>query len=125
MMLKTLPTDMSATQKNEYRVGVPSGSVVYNNNSLNVLRSFTFELLKEGSNEAIPIVDYSTSKFDMTKARMARIDGTISLTISMPHRGTNGAYLPIKFGPNMAFECRLSVMNDDKNNGTFPTDDQW
>ena len=61
----------------------------------------------------------------MTKAKMARIDGTITLTISMPHRGANGAYLPIKFGPDMAFGCRLSVMNDDKKNGQFPTDNQW
>lgn len=121
MMLKSLPTDMSATQKNDYRVD--AATVFYN--KLNTQRTFTFKLLKEGSNESIPIVDYSTSKFDMTKAKMARIDGTITLTISMAHRGTNGAYLPIKFGPNTAFECRLSVMNDDKENGTFPTDDQW
>lgn len=99
MMLKSLPTDMSATQKNEYRVN--AATVFYN--KLNTQHSFTFELLEGGSNETIPIVDYSTSKFDMTKAKMARIDGTITLTISMAHRGKNGAYLPIKFGPNMAF----------------------
>lgn len=124
MMLKSLPTDMSATQKNDYRVGVPNGNIVYKND-LDTQRAFTFQMLQNGSNETIPIVDYTSSKFDMTKARMARIDGTITLTISMSHRGANGAYLPIKFGPDMAFECRLSVMNDDKENGTFPTDDQW
>ena len=124
MMLKTLPTDMSAIHKNEYRVGLPSGGIVYHND-LDVQYPFTFKLLKEGSNETIPIVDFSTSKFNMTRAKMARIDGAITLTISMPHRGANGAYLPIKFGPNMAFECRLSVMNDDGKNGTFPKDDQW
>ena len=124
MMLKSLPTDMSATQKNEYRVS-PTGSNIVYHNDLNTKHSFPFVLLKDGSNEMIPIVDYSTSKFDMTKAKMARIDGTITLTISMPHRGANGAYLPIKFGPDMAFECRLSVMNDDKKDGSFPTDDQW
>lgn len=102
MMLKTLPTDMSAVHKNEYRVGLPSGGIVYHND-LNVQYPFTFKLLEEGSNETIPIVDFNTSKFNMTRANMARIDGTITLTISMPHRGANGAYLPIKFGPNMAF----------------------
>lgn len=124
MMLKSLPTDMSATQKNDYRVAHPSGGVVYRND-LNVQTTFGFRLVKNESNEMIPIANYTNSKFDMTKAKMARIDGTITLTISMPHRGTNGAYLPIKFGPDMAFECRLSVMNDDKKNGTFPTDNQW
>lgn len=124
MMLKSLSTDMSATQKNDYRVAHPSGGVVYRND-LNVQTTFGFRLVKNGSNEMIPIANYRNSKFDMTKAKMARIDGTITLTISMPHRGTNGAYLPIKFGPDMAFECRLSVMNDDKKNGTFPTDNQW
>lgn len=123
MMLKSLPTDMSATQKNEYMLK-PQYSIDYVN-SLNTQRYFNFEFRMDGSNEMIPIVDFSTSKFDMTKAKMALIDGTISLTISMPHRGKNGAYLPIKFGPDMAFECRLSVMNDDKKDGTFPTDDQW
>lgn len=117
MMLKSLPTDMSATQKNEYRV---KGGSVYRND-LNIQRTFTFKILKTGSNEIIPIVDYTTSKFDMTKAKMARIDGTITLTISMPHRGTNGAYLPIKFGPDMAFECDLIVNNEDKDYGT----DRW
>lgn len=121
MMLKSLPTDMSATQKNEYRLYADEAFY----NKLDKQKSFTFKLLENGSNEMIPIVDYSTSKFDMTKAKMARIDGTISWTISMPHRGKNGAYLPIKFGPDTAFECRLSVMNDDKKAGTFPTDDQW
>lgn len=121
MMLKSLPTDMSATQKNEYRVGA---NIVYKND-LNIQRSFTFRMLQDGSNETIPIVDFSTSKFDMTKAKMARVDGTITLTISMSHRGTKGAYLPLKFGPDTAFECRLSVMNDDKKDGQFPTDDQW
>lgn len=121
MMLKSLPTDMNATQKNEYRV---SAGVVYRNN-LNTQQKFNFKLLKNGSNETIPIVDFTTSKFDMTKAKMARIDGTITLTITMSNRSANGLYLPIKFGPNTAFECRLSVMNDDKKNGTFPTDDQW
>ena len=124
MMLKSLPTDMSATQKNEYRVAHPSGGVVYRND-LDVQTSFGFRLVKNGSNEMIPIVDFSSSKFDMSKAKMARIDGTITLTISMPHRGANGAYLPIKFGPDMGFEFRLSVMNDDKKAGTFPTDNQW
>ena len=124
MMLKSLPTDMSATQKNEYRVSPPSKGIVYHNN-LNAQQTFKFRLLKNGSNETIPIANFNTYSFDMTKAKMARIDGTITLTISMPHRGANGKYLPIKFGPNTVFECRLSVMNDDKTNGTFPTDDQW
>lgn len=124
MMLKTLPTDMSATQKNDYRVAPPIGGIVYRND-LNKQLSFSYRLVKNGSNEMIPIADFSSSKFDMTKAKMARIDGTITLTISMPHRGANGAYLPIKFGPDTAFECRLSVMNDDKKAGTFPTDNQW
>lgn len=124
MTLKSLPTDMSATQKNEYMVAPPSGGIVYRND-LNVQTTFAFRLVKNGSNQMIPIVNYRNSKFDMTKAKMARIDGTITLTISMPHRGANGAYLPIKFGPDMAFECRLSVMNDDKKNGSFPTDNQW
>lgn len=124
MMLKSLPTDMSATQKNDYRVAPPSSGIVYRND-LNTQKTFKFRLVKNGSNEMIPIANFVTYKFNMTKAKMARIDGTITLTISMPHRGANGAYLPIKFGPNMAFECRLCVMNDDKNNGTFPTDDQW
>ena len=88
---------------------------------LNRRRTFTFELRKDGSIETIPIVDYSTSKFDMTKAKLAHIDGAITLTISMSNRSTNGAYLPIKFGPNTAFECDLSVMNEDKKSGTF----QW
>ena len=43
----------------------------------------------------------------------------------MPHRGTNGAYLPIKFGPDMAFECDLSVMNKDEIDNTFPYDNLW
>ena len=124
MMLKSLPTDMSTTQKNDYRVAPPSRGIVYHNN-LNTQQTFKFRLLKNGSNETIPIANFVTYKFDMTKAKMARIDGTITLTISMPHRGANGAYLPIKFGPDMAFECRLSVMNDDKKNSSFPTDDQW
>ena len=124
MMLKSLSTDMSTTQKNDYRVSPPSKGIVYHNN-LNTQKTFKFRLVKNGSNETIPIANFNTYKFDMTKAKMARIDGTITLTISMPHRGANGAYLPIKFGPNMAFECILSVMNDDKTNGTFPTDDQW
>lgn len=124
MMLKSLPTDMSATQKNEYRVGHPTGNFVYYNN-LNELHTFSYKLLKDGSTETIPIVDFSTSKFDMTKAKMARIDGTITLTISMPHRGANGKYLPIKLGPDTAFECRLCVMNDDKKDGTFPYNDLW
>ena len=124
MMLKSLTTDMSATQKNDYRVAPPIGGIVYRND-LNAQLTFSYRLLKNGSNETIPIVDFSSSKFDMTKAKMARIDGTITLTISMPHRGTNGAYLPIKFGPDMAFECRLSVMNDDKKAGSYPTDNQW
>ena len=124
MMLKSLSTDMSTTQKNDYRVSPPSKGIVYHNN-LNTQKTFKFRLVKNGSNETIPIANFNTYKFDMTKAKMARIDGTITLTISMPHRGANGAYLPIKFGPNMAFECILCVMNDDKTNGTFPTDDQW
>lgn len=124
MMLKSLPTDMSTTQKNEYRVSHPARNFVYRNN-LNSQHTFSYKLLKEGSDETIPIVDFSSSKFDMTKAKMARIDGTITLTISMPHRGNNGTYTPIKFGPDMAFECRLSVMNDDKKDDVFPIDDQW
>lgn len=124
MMLKSLPTDMSTTQKNEYRVAHPAGNFVYHN-TLHTKHAFSYKLLKEGSNETIPIVDFSSSKFDMTKAKMARIDGTITLTISMPHRGANGAYTPIKFGPDMAFECSLSVMNDDKKDYMFPIDDQW
>ena len=124
MMLNSLPTDMSATEKNDYRVSPPGGNIVYRND-LNTKHSFSFVLLEDGSNETIPIVDYTTSKFDMTKAKMARIDGTITLTISMPHRGTNGAYLPIKFGPDMAFECDLSVMNKDEIDNTFPYDNLW
>ena len=120
MMLKSLPTDMSATQKNEYRVGL---DIVYHND-LNMRNSFTLQLLKNGSNEMIPIVDYTTSKFDMTKAKMARIDGTITLTISMPHRGANGGYTPIKFGPNMAFECSLFATNDEVD-GPFQTGRRW
>ena len=116
MLLKSLPTDMSTTQKNEYRL---AANVFYH--ELNTRRTFTFELRKDGSIETIPIVDYSTSKFDITKAKMARIDGTITLTISMSNRSSNGAYLPIKFGPNTAFECDLYVMNDDKKNGAY----QW
>lgn len=116
MMLKSLPTDMSATQKNEYMVSPPSSGIVYHND-LNSQKTFKFRLLKDGSNETIPIANFTTYKFDMTKAKMARIDSTITLTLSMPHRGTNGAYLPIKFGPDMAFECRLSVMNDDNKDG--------
>lgn len=124
MMLKSLPTDMSATQKNDYRVSPPNSGIVYRND-LNSQQTFPFLLVKNGSNETIPIANYTNSKFDMTKAKMARIDGTITLTISMPHRGANGAYLPIKFGPDMAFGCILSVMNDDKTAGQFPTDNQW
>lgn len=124
MMLKTLPTDMSATQKNDYRVSPPSSGIVYRNN-LDTEAVFKFRLLKNGSNETIPIANFTTYRFDMSKAKMARIDGTITLTISMPHRGANGAYLPIKFGPDMAFGCRLCVMNDDKKDGQFPIDDQW
>ena len=120
MMLKSLPTDMSATHKNEYRVGL---DIVYHND-LNIRNSFTLQLLKNGSNETIPIVDYTTSKFDMTKAKMARIDGTITLTISMPHRGTNGGYTPIKFGSNMAFECTLFATND-KIDSPFQTGERW
>ena len=120
MMLKSLPTDMSATQKNEYRVGL---DIVYHND-LNIRNSFTLQLLKNGSNEMIPIVDYTTSKFDMTKAKMARIDGTITLTISMPHRGANGGYTPIKFGSNMAFECALFATND-KIDNPFQTGEGW
>lgn len=111
MMLKSLPTDMSATQKNEYRV---RRKEVYRPDELVLKRSAPFQLLKDGSNETIPIVDFTnSSKFDMTKAKMARIDGTITFTITMPHRGTNGVYLPIKFGPDMSFECRLDVMSAD------------
>lgn len=120
MMLKSLPTDMSATQKNEYRVGL---DIVYHND-LNIRQKFNFQLLKNGSNEMIPIVDFTTSKFDMTKAKMARIDGTITLTISMPHRGANGGYTPIKFGSNMAFECALFATND-KIDSPFQTGEGW
>lgn len=114
MMLKSLPTDMSATQKNEYRVG---RSEVYRPGELSQKRSAPFQLVKDGSNETIPIV--GSNKFDMTKAKMARIDGTITFTIKMPHRGANGAYLPIKFGPDMSFECRLDVMSGNDNWKSF------
>lgn len=117
MILKTLPTDMSATQKNEYRV---SRKEVYRPNELSSKRSAPFQLLKNGSNETIPIVDFANSfKFDMSKAKMARIDGTITFTITMPHRGANGTYLPIKFGPDMSFECRLDVMSGNENWKSF------